>query len=165
MADLVTHIAVGHLLKRTSRRPEHPLIFALGACLPDLLGRVPGLLAAGLDNLIGIELAPYFAFGVDALHTPIPYTLCCLFFAYLVQEPQRRMVFWNLTLGGFTHFAVDLPQTHIAGGYRLLFPFSWFELELQWFSTEASLKVAPWLALAALGVELWFQRRARVKRG
>jgi len=164
MADLVTHIAAAHILKRLSPWPQNALMFAMGTCLPDLLGRAPAMAIDLIYRFFDSNPSPYLAFGLDALHSPIPFTLACLFIGLWWPLEHRIMVFRNLLVGGWLHMLIDLPQHHIDGGYRLLFPISWWSWELQWIGTEASLRVAPLLAAFAGLVELryrWRQSRDR----
>lgn len=161
MADLLTHVAVGHILKRLSPHPSHPVLFALGNAAPDLIGRAPGLALYVLETLLKQDMPYSITLGFDAFHMPVSYTLSCLLLAWLLPEAWRKLVFLNLLLGGFLHFLVDLTQTHMDGGYRLFFPFSWVDFELGWIGSEDSLFVAAPLALCALAVEIRYRRRAK----
>lgn len=163
MADLLTHIAIGHLLKRVSPWPTHPLLFALGTTVPDLVGRAPGLALYLLEVWTKRDMPYIVTLGFDAFHMPIPFTLACLMVAWMVPVDFRRTLFWNLLLGGYLHFGVDVFQSHIDSGYRLFFPLSWVDFELGWIGSEDSLYVAVPLALGALGVEVWYRRRQKEK--
>lgn len=161
MADLLTHVAVGHILKRLSPQPSHPVLFALGNAAPDLIGRAPGLALYGLETVLKQDMPYSITLGFDAFHMPVSYTLSCLLLAWLLPRAWRRVVFLNLLLGGYLHFVVDLMQTHMDGGYRLFFPFSWVDFELGWIGSEDSLYLALPLTLLAGLVELRFRRKGR----
>lgn len=161
MADLLTHVALAHCIKRLSWSPQHALLFALGTALPDLVGRAPGLGIALLEHALGQDMPYVITLGFDAVHMPFPFTVFCLFVAWCLPERGRRVIFYNLLLGGYLHFGVDVFQKHLEGGYHLLFPFTWWDWELGLIGSEESLYVAGPLALLALGVELLYRRRRR----
>lgn len=115
MADLLTHLALGHCFKRLSWSREHALLFALGTALPDLVGRAPGLGIALLEQALGRDMPYLITLGFDAIHMPIPYTVFCLFVAWCMPEAWRRRLFYNLLLGGYLHFGVDVFQKHLEG--------------------------------------------------
>jgi len=159
MPDLVTHIAVGHILKRLSPYPGDPYLFALGSALPDLVSRGPVALLLLVEHFVGWEAPGSIMAALPVLHSPLPYTLLCLLWALHLPPPVRTGDFWQLFLGGQIHLLLDTLQRHLDYGQRLLFPFSWSDFEAGWFDTEDSLSVAPYLVVAALIVELWLRYR------
>ncbi len=160
MADLITHTCVAYLVKAIPGRPN-VATFVLGTCLPDLLGRVPGM---GLTWLRwSIPAIPEWAVYVWApLHMPAGILLSSFLLSFLFPEAGRRAVFLNLLGGGLLHIAVDLLQRHFGVGYLLFFPFSWWDFELGWIGSEDTVRIVPFLVPLTAGVALW-RRRVRAR--
>jgi hypothetical protein len=146
MPDLVTHIAVAHLLKRPFeiRNPskDHaPLrtIFYLGVMLPDLMSRPWYILFPPVKD------------WVLAFHTPLGMLLTCALLAMFFEKPIRKKVFYFLIFGTMLHFAMDCLQKQVTGNNFWLFPFSYrnFGFGLFW-AGDAVAFVPAWIALVAV---------------
>lgn len=163
MADLLTHVLVGHICKRLSPWPAEGVLFAVGSVLPDLAGRVPRI-ALDLLDPTGAWALPPMAFDVwSATHTPLTYLVLCLLLALWCPLSWRHVVWRNLALGGLLHLGLDFFQTHInPATYRYLFPFSFAGWELGWVGTEESLAWIPWLVPVALFAEGRYRWRRRI---
>ncbi|MFT5686485.1 MAG: hypothetical protein ACI8RZ_007441 [Myxococcota bacterium] len=150
MADLVTHAAVGLLIKATTSR-RHAAVFVAGTLLPDLLSRLPSMVCSAAR--VVVEVPSLLIYGWDPLHTPAGMLLSSYAISLLFTADQRRGVFLNLLGGMLLHMAVDLLQSHLGVGYPLLFPFSTRAFELGLIGSEATVPLA--IPLAALAVFVW----------
>ncbi len=145
MADLVTHLCTVLLPAGIlGYRRVGPA--AVGVALPDLLARVVPL---GLVELVkaGIPLPEAVVAGWGVLHEPIPLALAGFVLVGAVVARERREAGIGLAIGAVLHLAVDLLQDHHGRGYFLLAPFSIGRYELGLIGSEATVGVAPWLAL------------------
>lgn len=165
MADLVTHVCVAVLAKvlpgpRLSGPQAHVATFVLGTCLPDLLARVPSM---GLTWLRwSVPAIPEWLIYVWApFHMPVGMLLSSFLLAFLFPESGRRVVFLNLLGGGVLHLAVDVLQRHFGVGYLLFFPFSWWDFELGWMSSEDTVRIVPVLVPLTFAAVAWRRRRDR----
>ena len=163
MADLLSHVLIGHIVKRLSPWSSGALAFAVGSALPDVAGRMPRVALFLLERK-GDLGAPPMAYDIwSASHLPIPYVVLCVLIALVTPSLHRKMVFRNVILGGLGHMAVDFTQTHIDPTiYRYLWPFTFEGMELGWVGTEASLAWLPALIPLAGLVEWRHRRRARI---
>ena len=163
MPDLLTHAGIGALLR--VRATRSPLVwFVVGSCLPDLASRLFGLGIASASWIFDFRVSVSVLEATGLAHVPLPYLVLCLLLALLLPRTLRTVAFANLALGGLLHFAVDTLQTHLNGGYYLLYPFSMRRMELAWIDTADSLEFLPWLAVGvgiAYGVRWWWSRRVR----
>ena len=150
MADLVTHAAVGVLVKAATSR-SNAAAFIAGTLLPDLLSRLPSMICSAARALV--EVPPALIYGWDPLHTPAGMLLSAYAISLLFVAEQRAGVFWNLLGGMLLHMAIDLLQSHLGVGYPLLFPFSTHAVELGLIGSEATVPLA--LPLAVLAVWVW----------
>jgi uncharacterized membrane protein len=150
VADLVTHLATA-LIPGVGLRADRAVLLALGSALPDLGGRVPGLVAEALD-LAGFAVpeAIYAPFGV--LHQPLGASLLAVALAFVLDPRDRAVGAGLLVLGVALHLGLDVFQFHHGYGYFLLAPLSFQRFELGWMGAEATVPLAPWLALATAGV-------------
>ena len=145
---MVTHAAVALLPAALSRRIlAGPLV--VGALLPDLAARVPAMGLELLAARTGLPLPAAATHVWAVLHTPLGTGALCVLLALLAPEERRPAVLGWLLAGAGAHYLLDLVQDHHGQGYHLLFPLSRGDWELGWFSSEYSLDLAPWLALAA----------------
>ncbi|MFT4979933.1 MAG: hypothetical protein ACI8S6_005845 [Myxococcota bacterium] len=156
MADLVTHAAVGVLVKAITRGP-HAAAFIAGNLLPDVLSRLPAMLCSGIDQHI-VRLPPLLLYGWNPLHMPAGMVLAAWLLSMLFDSSVRRGVFWNLLGGMAVHLGLDLLQSHLGVGYALLFPLSHQTHELGWIGSEDTVLIA--LPLALFAAVLWRRRRA-----
>ncbi len=155
MADLVTHMATGFLVKAVTRK-GHTATLVLGTVLPDLVARAPGLVFARLREG-GAPIPETFVHGPQVAHMPLGMLALGTLLALLFREKDRLEAWKNLVGGLFLHLALDLCQDHMGVGYMLFYPFSTHDFELGWFGSEATVLWAPWLA--PLSVALWWWRR------
>ena len=162
MPDLLTHVSVGVFVR--GRAARSALVwFVVGSCLPDLASRLPGLGLALAAWLMGIQIPLPVLEATGLCHNPLPYLVLCVLVAMCLPEQIRRMALLNLVAGGLLHLALDTTQTHLNGGYYLLYPFSMSRFELGWIEADASLVVMPYLlagSLLVLGWRLWKVRRS-----
>jgi hypothetical protein len=159
--DLLTHAGIGLLVRAGA--PRSPLVwFVVGSTLPDLASRLPGLGMVLASWLLGFGLPVNVLEATGLGHMPLPYLVLCGLIALLLPEDLRWTAWLNLSLGGLLHLALDTAQTHLVGGYRLLYPFSMQRWELGLIETEDSLALLPWLALVVavvLAGRAWWSRR------
>lgn len=162
MPDLLTHTGIGALLR--VRRPRTALVwFVIGSALPDLASRLPGLGLALVSWITGIQMSLSVLEATGLCHTPLPYAVLCWLVALLLPRPIRATAAVNLLAGGWLHLALDATQTHLNGGYTLLFPFTLRRFELGWVEADDSLMLAPLFAAAlatVVGWRWWRDRRA-----
>lgn len=156
MADLVTHAAVGALVKAASRGP-HAAAFIAGNMLPDILSRLPALVLGYIHQ--HVPLPHLLLYGWNPLHMPAGMILAAWLLALLFPVPIRRGVFLNLLGGMALHLGLDLLQSHLGVGYALCFPLSHTTYELGWIGSEATVPVALPLALFSWLVWRWRRRK------
>ena len=160
MPDLVTHVAVAHLLRRPfdfKRRKTNPIpfriLFYFGTILPDILTR-PFYI-----------LFPVTKDWTVPFHTPFGMILTCILLTLLFESSIRRRVFINLLGGGFFHFFLDALQKHINEGIFWFFPFSWKSGGFQLFWADEIMNFIPvWIGLIILLETIIFLRRKQIKK-
>jgi len=161
--DLLTHAGLGTLLRIRARRSAL-VWFVVGSCLPDLASRLFGLGIATASWILDFRVSVSVLEATGLAHVPLPYLVLCWFVAMLLPRTLRYVAFVNLALGGLLHLGIDTLQTHLNGGYYLLYPFSVRRFELAWIETSDSLALLPWLVpvvAIALGSRWWVERRVR----
>ena len=146
MPDLVTHSTVAWLLARRWRRAGPLVLVLLGAQLPDLLTRVPGIF---------LDKASLRWF--DPLHSPVGVLLVSLLVAQLFRVDLRRQAFACFFFGGATHLLLDAFQFNLCGSYHWLFPWSTWNGQIGILPIEAAVATIP-LQLLAVWL-LWIGRR------
>ncbi|MEC7240999.1 MAG: hypothetical protein VXW32_07140 [Myxococcota bacterium] len=156
MADLITHMASGLLVKGATRGRYTGALVA-GTVLPDLGARVPAMGFSALAKA-GVPVPPEVPYAFEVLHMPVGMLLMCVVLALLFIPEQRQGVFINLVAGCFLHLGVDLLQDHLGVGYLLAFPFSTWDFELGWMGSEATVYLAPLFGAASLGFWWWRMR-------
>lgn len=167
MADLLTHIASALIPGVGFRRPIHAVLLSVGTALPDLGGRVPGILAEVLFAA-GVQTPSWLPVPFGISHQPVGGVLIGALLAYLLPERERPAAAAALCGGVLLHLALDVLQDHHGYGYYLLVPFDFGRYELGCIGSEATVAWAPWLALASVlvwgvrGLIAW--RRLRVGR-
>ena len=155
MPDLMTHLllpyGLGRLTGRPQRRPSAWLaLFCLGAVLPDLLNRAPGI--ALPSGLVAAITMPF--------HTPAGIIVTCLALAFVFPEAFRRQALGALLCGAGLHLLLDAFQRSLdAGSYYWLFPFSWSKGQIGLFWPDETLLALPFLAAFCLLAEAVAQRR------
>jgi len=150
MPDLITHVAVSHLIKRPfelksaeKSATAFRIIFYFGTVLPDILTRPFYILFPAIYN------------WVIFFHTPAGTILASAFVALFFETTIRKKVFINLVTGAGLHLFMDALQKQISGNNFWLFPFSWkdFGFGIAW-PGEIMYFIPLWLALVIL-MEMW----------
>ena len=141
--DLLTHMAsalvVGAVLDRRRYTPG----LGVGACLPDLLGRVPGYAAPYLQK-VGLDLGEVLVDGSGFLHLPLGLLPATVLVAWLANRGERFSVWWPLVVGSGLHLFLDSLQIHWGVGTMWLFPISTWEWEAGVMGSESTVWYAPW---------------------
>jgi hypothetical protein len=133
------------------------VVFVLGTCLPDLLGRVPSMVLTELRW--SWTWIPEWAIYVWApLHMPLGIVVGGWVCAFLFPEAGRAKVCRNLVGGGLLHMLVDTLQSHYGVGYLLLFPFSSWDFEFGLIGSEDTVRIAPFL-LPMTALACWLRWR------
>lgn len=159
MGDLVTHLAVVLIPAGLwIRRWRVAALMGVGSVLPDVVSRVPG---EGLNQLrfAGAPVPDWSLMPWGVLHEPLCLCLVVTLVSLGFREQDRWIAWRALAVGAITHTLVDTMQYHYGAGYRLLFPLSFQQYELGWVGSEATVPLAPWLALVT--VAIWGVRVAR----
>ncbi|MBN2031574.1 hypothetical protein JW824_15185 [bacterium] len=120
MPDLMTHVAISHLIKRpfelkqeSSKTVPMRTVFYLGTILPDVLSR-PFYI-----------LFPVTREWVSLYHHPVGFILIATLFALFFDPTIWKRAWMHLMAGGMLHFLLDSFQKQIASGIAWLWPFSW----------------------------------------
>lgn len=123
MPDLLTHSLAVYPLKH--KYPKFISIILLGAVLPDVVARIPGILFPHQSTISWFQVS---------LHTPVSLLLISLLLSFFFSEKQRRTIFFWLLTGVAIHLFLDLFQKSLLVGYFWLFPFSFksFWIPLIW---------------------------------
>lgn len=123
MPDLITHTLIVYPLKK--KFPKNILFTLIGTILPDILGRIPGILFPNSD-IIGNYQA--------VIHTPIALLLFIYSFSLFFPQKVRFIVFKFIFLGASIHLLLDMFQQTATFSYLWFFPFSfsWFQIPLIW---------------------------------
>ena len=117
-----------------------------GTLLPDVLARMPPMVLARVDAHL-VSLPKTVIYGWDPLHIPAGMVCVAWLVALLYPRGHRWRAFGWLCAGMGLHLGVDLLQDHLGVGYLLLWPLMTGTYELGWVGSEASVVVAPGLAL------------------
>ena len=145
MPDLITHSCVAYGLSVICRNDWHSPV-VVGALMPDILSRVPSMVLSYSRTIYpSIPLWVVDIWG--PLHLPVGMCISSAILAVCWTKALYARVFWLSLLGQFSHLLFDVGQAHITGGYALGFPFWNTPIELGWYSTEASVWIAPILLL------------------
>jgi hypothetical protein len=144
LPDWITHIVVAWTLCRVLSfkfkefNASNTMIVITGALIPDIVKVVIVL------QLLGLDVKEYF----EPIHMPVGSVIVAgmisLFF------PAKKKAFLFLGLGVLTHYLLDLLLEHVSGGIYLLFPFSWWQWQLE--LTTSSDYLITLLALAIAGL-------------
>lgn len=162
MPDLVTHLCSA-LLPGVGLRLDRAALLALGTALPDIGGRVPGIVLYGLGRL-GVPIPDGIGLAFGVLHQPVGVSLLAAMLSFILPERERPAATVALVGGALLHLALDLLQDHRGFGYALLFPLSTVRYEIGLIAPEATVPWAPALALLTAlvwAVRLWRARRMR----
>lgn len=146
MPDLITHVALAHLIRRPFElRRKNPdafplrVLFYLGTILPDILTR-PWYI-----------LFPKTHDWTITFHTSAGAALVCGMLALLFKPGWQKKAFAFLTLGSILHFVLDSFQKQIIGNSVWLYPFSWksFNYGILW-AGEIMTYIPVWLVLVCV---------------
>lgn len=162
MADLVTHLCSA-LLPGAWLRGRYLGAVVLGTALPDLVSRVPPLAMDLFEGLGWIDLPDVALMPWGVYHEPLPLVLTCGLVATWFIARDRAGVFLGLLGGCALHIGLDVLQDHHGEGYFLCAPLSLTRFELGWIGSEATVVVAPWLALATALAWGWRWHRSATK--
>ncbi len=146
MPDLATHISIAYLVNKKLKLSTPLILF--GAVLPDISRAL-------------LIIFPAYWYEFDVLHTPLASLLMIALFSLLFKPGARRVAVLAIFLGVVSHYLLDLFQTHFAGGYLWLFPFSTASWEAGLITPESSLLFLPFL-LILVGV-LVLRQRSKAK--
>ena len=160
MADLITHMATGLVVKGATRGPYAGAMVA-GTVLPDLGARVPAMGFSALAKS-GISIPPEIPYAFEVLHMPLGMLLMCFSIALFFDPSQRTGIFLNLLGGCCLHLGLDLTQDHLGVGYLLAYPFSTWDFEFGWMGSEATVFFAPIAGLLSIGFWRWRMRGSHV---
>lgn len=160
MPDLLTHVAISHLVRRPfdfSRKENNPvpfrILFYFGTILPDILTR-PFYI-----------LFPITKDWTTPFHTPFGMLLTCALITFLFETSIRRKVFMNLLGGALFHFFLDTFQKHLTYNVFWLFPFSWKNDGFQFLGADEFLDLIPlWIGLVILLELILFIRKKLIKK-
>ena len=142
MPDTFTHLLIVIPIGRRFFQRPWIYIAYLGVVLPDLLSR-------GLSILFK-NARDYFV----PLHTPIGLIVFVIFFMTFFERRFYKKVVFYLSMGIVFHFIPDAMQSHIyGGGYRWLFPFSWWTYKTGLFEPDTSLYFLPILLAIVFFIE------------
>ena len=111
MADLITHMACGLVVKGVTRGNYTGALVA-GTVLPDLGARVPAMGFSALAKA-GVSIPPEVPYAFEVLHMPLGMILMCLLIALWFVPEQRPGIFLNLVAGCGLHLGLDLLQDHL----------------------------------------------------
>lgn len=146
MPDLITHVAVSHLIKRPfelryteKQMVPFRILFYLGIVLPDILTR-PWYI-----------LFPVTEDWTVFFHTPLGMLLIISLISLFLEPSLRRKAFINLSAGVGFHFLLDALQKQVTGNNYWLFPFSWknFGYGIMWADEFMDL-IPVWIGLVVL---------------
>lgn len=132
MPDLLGHIAFAYILcrllyfKYPTFDSANTVLVMLGSLLPDLAKLGVIFQTFFSIHIFGYNINDY----IYGLHTPFSSIFLAGLIAIFFNEKKYAFLF--LSLGAFTHYALDLLLIQVGGGYFFLFPISWqiFHLDL-----------------------------------
>jgi hypothetical protein len=144
MPDWVTHIAVAWALcrllsfKYKDFNAANTMLVITGALIPDISKVILGL------KYIGIDASEY----LTLIHIPSGSVIVAGLISLLF--PEKKKAFLFLGLGVLTHYCLDIILEHVSGGIYLLYPFSWWQWQLE--ITNSSDYLITLLALSIAGL-------------
>ena len=147
MADLVTHACVLLLPAAFLPHTRYLPLLVGGALLPDVMGRGPSILSSALWDA-GVVLPERWVSGLSILHEPLPLLLMVVCLSLSFVPRQRLRAALAMGVGVASHLALDLMQDHHGVGYYVWAPLARGRFELGWFAPDATVALAPWLALS-----------------
>lgn len=147
MSDLLAHAALSRVVATPLRSRTLVLLFLIGTALPDVVSK-------GME--VVIESRSFFSF---ASHTLIGVVIISYVASLFVAERLRVAAFLAFLASGVLHVAVDMLESSMLGGPRILFPFLHRGFAMGWIGPHDSL----WAMPAAALVLALFWRRDRVR--
>ena len=142
MPDLITHVALAHVIKRPfdlkkSHTPFRALLY-LGTILPDVLSRPFYILFPNTYDQIVF------------FHTPVGMLLTISLLVLFFEPAIRKGAFINLTAGAGLHFLLDAFQIQTSGNNYWLFPFTYTNFGYGLFQAGDLIPFIPlWIGLVA----------------
>ena len=116
MADLLTHYVTGRLAGAGLHRRGAATLLAIGALLPDLVGKPIGAITMLLPQVSEAITVP--------THTPLGLLFLCYALSYAFVREFRRTAFWMLYTGSLIHVFADALKDYLGrGSVYLLHPF------------------------------------------
>lgn len=156
MPDLITHMAVSHIVRRPYElarkgKTVFPFrsLFYLGTILPDILTRPLYIVFPATFN------------WTYPFHTLLGMGLIILIISQLFNSGIQKRVFINLTGGTVLHFIVDALQVQMHGNNFWLFPFSWKNFNYGITTAGKMIEYIPFWILAIIILEggiYWIHR-------
>jgi hypothetical protein len=125
LPDWVAHIAVAWTLcrilsfKYNEFNAANTMIVITGALIPDFSKLIL------VFNMLGLDLSEY----LSIIHIPTGSVVLAGMISLLF--PKKKQTFLFLGLGILTHYSLDIILEHVSGGIYLLFPFTWFQWQLE----------------------------------
>lgn len=166
MADLLTHALLPYLLGSNHLDDDDLFWFVQGGVLPDVVARMPVVVANTAEGLSGLDLPRILSvgsYGLEFLHEPWGFALLVGALALLLPRSflgrSRRRAFLFLWAGAWTHAAADVIQRHEIPQYAWCYPFSDQGWELGLIGTETSMLGWPLLVPLA-----WWSHKRRTAR-
>ena len=146
MPDLITHMALSHLIRRPfdvkkADRPAAPFryMFYFGAILPDILTRPWYIIFPATHDWTVV------------FHTPFGMILTCALVSLLFESTLRKRIFINLFAGSFGHFLLDALQKKFTGNDYWFFPVSWKSVGYGLAYADQFMDLIPlWIGLVAV---------------
>ena len=156
MPDLITHMAVSHIIRRPYEiiqkdKTALPFrsLFYLGTILPDILTRPFYIIFPATYN------------WTYPFHTLLGMGLTILLISQFFDPSIRKRIFLNLTAGMVLHFLVDALQVQLHGNNFWLFPFSWKNFSYGIATAGQMIEYIPFWIVAIIifeGVIYWIRR-------
>lgn len=156
MPDLITHVALSHLVRRpfdltqkADTTAPFRFLFYLGTILPDILTR-PWYILFPVSH----DWTVFF-------HTPAGMLVTTGLLALFFESALRKKAFISISAGAGIHFLLDALQKKITGNDFWLFPFSWKSIGWGIAWADEFMDLVPlWIGLAAvLEIFVYFWER------
>jgi hypothetical protein len=144
MPDWVTHIAVAWIIcrllsfKYEEFNAANTMLVITGALIPDFSKLIL------VFKFFGLDLSEY----LSIIHIPTGSVIVAAMMSMLFPEKKKAFLFFGL--GIFTHYSLDIILEHVSGGIYLLFPFSWWQWQLEITNSSDSLITLLTLCIAGL---------------
>lgn len=156
MPDWVTHIAVAWIIcrllsfKYDEFNAANTMLVITGALIPDFSKFIL------VFEFFGLDISEY----LSIIHIPTGSVIVAAMLAMLFPEKKKAFLFFGL--GIVTHYSLDIILEHVSGGIYLLFPFSWWQWQLE--ITNSSDYLITLLALCIAGLVYLIGREVDAKK-